>query len=202
MRRTAIAFAFIGALFLSACQLVLVPTAPGATTCPTGNWSLSSEAVNAMVTKLGSSLASNLKVTLSNTGVTAAINADGTWTVTARQTGSFTGTLMGQSVSGTGVLDGVAKGTYTKTPTAITFTTTSLTGTKAGKPATLTVSGTLGGAPFTNVVFTLPGTNSDDSDTEMEDVVGLTGTAAYSCATTGALSLNFTRSSIEMKLKR
>lgn len=202
MRRTAIAFAFISALFLSACQLVLVPTAPGATTCPTGNWSLSSEAVNAMVTKLGSNLASNLKVTLSNTGVTAAINADGTWSLTAKQTGSFTGTLMGQAVSGTGVLDGVAKGTYTKTATAITFRTTSLAGTTAGRPATLTVSGTLGGAPFNNVVFTLPSTNADDDETEVEDVVGLTGTAGYSCATTGALTLSFTRTSVEIKLKR
>lgn len=202
MRRTAAAFALIGALFLSACQLVLVPTSPGTTTCPTGSWSLSSQAINSMVTRLGSTLASNLKVTLSNNGVTVLINADKTWSVTARQTGSFTGTLGGSPVSGTGVLDGVAKGTYTRTSTGISFTTTSLTGTTAGTPATLTVSGTLAGAPFTNVVFNLPGTNSDDGETEMEDVVGLTGTANYSCSTTGALTLTFSRTNIEMKLRR
>jgi hypothetical protein len=203
MRRITTAFVIAGALLLSACQIVLSPVGGSATTaCPTGNWALSSETINAMVTKLGSTLASNLSVTLSNTGVTAAINADGTWSLTAKQTGTFTGTIGGQPVSGSGVLDGLAKGTYTKTASTILFTTKSLTGTKAGTPATLTVSGTLNGAPFSNVVFTLPGTNSDDRETEIEDVVGLTGAAGYTCGSNGTLSLSFSNSKIEIKLRR
>jgi hypothetical protein len=200
MRRITAALAIAGALLLSACQLVLVP-APGgsATACPTGSWQLSSEAINSLVTKLGSTLASNLSVTLSNNGVTAAINADGTWSLTAQQTGTFTGTLGGQPVSGSGVLDGVARGTYTKTATTIIFTTKSLTGTKAGTPATLTVSGTLGGTPFSNVVFNLPSTNSDDRETEVEDAVGLTGAAGYTCGAGGTLALTFSNSHIDMK---
>lgn len=200
MRRITTALAVAGALLLSACQLVLLP-APGgsATACPTGSWQLSSEAINSLVTKLGSTLASNLTVNLSNNGVTVAINADNTWSLTAKQTGTFTGTLGGQPVSGTGVLDGLAKGTYTKTASSIIFTTTSLTGTAAGTNATLTVSGTLGGNAFSNVVFNLPRSNSDDSETEVEDAVGLTGAAAYTCGAGGTLALSFTNSHIEMK---
>ncbi len=203
MRRITTALVLAGALLLSACQLVLTPIGGSPTTaCPTGNWALSSEAINAMVTKLGSTLASNLSVTLSNTGVTVAINADGTWSVTAKQTGTFSGTIGGQPVSGSGVLDGLAKGTYTKTATSILFTTTSLAGTTAGTPATLTVSGTLAGTPFSNVVFRLPGTNSDDRETEVEDAVGLTGAAGYTCGANGTLALSFSNSKIEMKLRR
>lgn len=200
MRRITTALAFASALLLSACQITLFP-APGgsATACPTGNWQLSSEAINSLVTKLGGALASNLTVNLSNNGVTVAINADNTWSLTAKQTGSFTGTLGGQPVSGTGVLDGLAKGTYTKTASSIIFTTTSLTGTAPGTGATLTVSGTLGGNPFSNVVFNLPRSNSDDNETEVEDAVGLTGAAGYTCGTGGTLALSFANSHIEMK---
>lgn len=202
MRRLAVAVAFVGALVLSACQLVLTPVGVGGSSsaCPVGNWAVSAQDVNAMVTRLGSTLASNLAVTLDPVGVTAAINADGTWSVTAHQTGSFTGTLGGQAVSGTGVLDALAKGTYTKTATTITFTTKTLTGTSGGS-ATLKVSGTLGGTAFSNVVFSLPSANSDDDQTEVEDVVGLTGTAGYTCGSTGTLALTFSRSHIDIKLK-
>jgi hypothetical protein len=181
------------ALLLSSCQLVLSP-AGGASNaaCPVGKWALGSETINAIVTKLGSSLASNLQVTLSGTGVSVSINADNTWILTANQTGSFTGTVAGGlPVSGTGTITAGASGRYTRTATALNFTVTALSG-------TLDVNVSVAGGAPRQLSFPLSKVNAEDNQTEIDDVVGLNGAANYSCGANGTLTLAFTTTHVDM----
>ena len=124
-------------------------------------------------------------VQLNGNGVAISINADGTWILTADQSGTFNGTLSGIPVSGSGTIKANASGSYTKTATTITFTVTSLSG-------SLSLSGTLGGTPFNSFTISLPNRNSDDDQMELEDAYGLVGAASYTCAdSTLALDMHF-----------
>ena len=196
MRRIfALGVLFVGVL-LSSCQIVLSPVGGSSATCPTGKWALGSENIAAAVTKLGSSLASNLQVTLSGSGVTVSINADNTWVLTANQSGSFTGTLAGSlPVSGTGTLTASATGTYTKTATTLKFTVTTMSG-------TLDVNASVNGGATQHLSFPLSKLNTEDNETEIDDVVGLNGSANYSCGTNGTLALTFGTTHIDMHLHR
>lgn len=198
IRRCLSIVAVASALVLSSCQYGLTPiggAAPGVT-CPSGNWAVSNSAINSAVTKLGGALASNLKVTLNGNGVSAKLNTDGTWTLTANQTGSFTGTVMGGlPVTGTGVIKASAGGTYTKTATTITFKVTTLSG-------TLDVAASVNGGATQNLSFPLSKANSEDNDSEIEDVVGLNGTANYTCGADGTLTLTFGTNHVDMKFHR
>jgi hypothetical protein len=191
---TALGVLFVGVL-LSSCQIVLSPVGGSSSAaCPVGKWALGSETINAIVTKLGSTLASNLQVTLSGTGVTVSINADNTWILTANQSGSFTGTVAGSlPVSGTGTITASASGKYTKSATALNFTVTSLSG-------TLDVNASVAGGAPQHLSFPLSKTNAEDNETEIDDVVGLNGSANYSCGTNGTLTLTFTKTHVDMHL--
>jgi hypothetical protein len=198
IRRCVAVLAVAGAMLLSACQVGLTPIGGGgaAPTCPTGNWALSSSAINAAVTKLGSGLASNLNVTLNGNGVTVKLNADNTWIVTANQTGSFTGTVMGGlPVSGTGVIKASASGTYTKTATTLQFKVSTMSG-------SLDVVASVNGGPAKPLSFPLAKANSEDEDSQIEDVVGLNGTATYTCGADGTLTLGFGKTHVDMKFHR
>ena len=183
---------FVG-LLLSSCQLVLSPVGGSSNAaCPVGKWALGSETINAIVTRLGSSLASNLQVTLSGTGVTVSINADNTWLLTANQSGSFTGTVAGSlPLTGTGTITASATGKYTKTATALNFTVTTLSG-------TLDVNASVAGGAPKQLSFPLSKVNAEDNETEIDDVVGLNGSANYSCGTNGTLALTFTKTHVDM----
>jgi len=181
------------AVLLSSCQIMLSPVGGGSSSaCPVGNWQLSAETINAAVTKLGSSLASNLKVTLSGTGMTVSINADNTWLLTADQSGTFTGTVMGGvPVSGSGVIKATASGKWTKTATTLNFTLTALSG-------SLDVNASINGGTPQAFSFPLSKLNAEDHESEMDDVVGLSGAANYTCGSTGTLALTFTSTHIDM----
>lgn len=190
--------AVAGALALSSCQFGLTPIASPtpAVACPTGNWALSNSAINAAVTKLGSALASNLKVTLNGNGVSVKLNADNTWSLTANQTGSFTGTVMGGlPVTGTGVIKASSSGTYAKTATTLTFKVAAISG-------TLDVNASVNGGATQTLSFPLSKANADDRELQIDDVVGLNGTANYTCGTDGTLTLGFTTNRIDMKFHR
>jgi hypothetical protein len=178
---------------MSSCQIVLSPGGGASNAaCPVGKWALGSETINAIVTKLGSSLASNLQVTLSGTGVTVSINADSTWILTANQSGSFTGTVAGSlPVAGTGTITANAAGKYTKSATALNFTVSSLSG-------TLDVNVSVAGGASQHLSFPLSKLNAEDNQTEIDDVVGLNGSANYSCGTNGTLTLSFTTTHVDM----
>ena len=193
MRRSTALVALFFGMLLSSCQLVLSPVGgTSSAACPVGKWALGSETINAIVTRLGSSLASNLQVTLSGTGVTVSINADSTWILTANQSGSFTGTVAGSlPVSGTGTLNASASGKYTKSATALSFTVTSISG-------TLDVNASVAGGAPQHLSFPLSKLNTEDNETEIDDVVGLNGSANYSCGTNGTLTLSFTRTHVDM----
>lgn len=181
------------AVLLSSCQIVLSPVGgSSASACPVGNWQLSAETINAAVTKLGSGLASNLQVTLSGNGMTVSINADNTWLLTANQSGSFTGTIMGSvPVSGTGVIKATASGKWSKTATTLTFTLTSLNG-------SLDVMASINGGTPGAFTFPLSKLNAEDHESEMDDAVGLSGTANYACGSNGTLALTFTSTHVDM----
>jgi hypothetical protein len=198
IRRCLSFVALAGALVLSSCQYGLTPIAApvAGATCPTGTWALSDSAINAAVTKLGGALASNLKVTLNGNGVSVKLNADNTWSLTANQTGSFTGTVMGGlPVSGTGVIKASASGTYTKAATTLTFKVAAISG-------SLDVSASVNGGATQSLSFPLTKANADDNDLEIDDVVGLNGTANYTCGADGTLTLGFTTNHIDMKFHR
>ena len=181
------------ALVISSCQLTLSPVGGSSSSaCPVGNWQLSSETINAAVTKLGSSLASNLQVTLSGTGMTVSINADGTWILTANQSGTFIGNVMGSiPVKGDGVIKASASGTYTKTATTLEFKLTSLTG-------SIDVNASINGGAPQAFSFPLSKLNAEDHEDEMDDAVALSGSANYSCGSNGTLALTFTSTHIDM----
>ena len=191
-RSSAILFLLVG-LLLSSCQIVLSPVGGASNAaCPVGKWALGSETINAIVTKLGSSLASNLQVTLSGTGVSVSINADSTWILTANQSGSFTGTVAGGlPVTGTGTIAASASGKYTRSATALNFTVTALSG-------TLEVDASVAGGAPRHLSFPLAKANTEDNETEIDDVVGLNGSANYSCGTNGTLTLTFTTTHVDM----
>ena len=193
MRRSTALVALFFGMLLSSCQIVLSPVGgTSSAACPVGKWALGSETINAIVTRLGSSLASNLQVTLSGTGVTVSINADSTWILTANQSGSFTGTVAGSlPVSGTGTLNASASGKYTRSATALSFTVTSISG-------TLDVNASVAGGAPQHLSFPLSKLNTEDNETEIDDVVGLNGSANYSCGTNGTLALSFTTTHVDM----
>jgi hypothetical protein len=183
------ACALLGSLLLSSCGIVLLPVGGGTVTaCPAGSWQVSSAAVSSLV----ATVAGKVDVTLQGTGVTATVKSDNTWSLTADQGATVSGTTQWGAVSGTARVKATASGTYTRTSTTMTFTVKALTG-------NVTYNLTVNGQPYAGTL-SLPGTNADDRDLEIEDLYGLVGTASYTCGTDGTLSLQFP--AFKLKFKR
>lgn len=188
-RRAMAVCVLLSTFILSSCGIVLLPVGGGgATACPTGTWQVSSATLSGLVT----TAAGKVDVQLQGAGVTATVKADNTWTLTADQGATLSGTSQWGPVSGTARVKATASGTYARTATTMTFTLKALTG-------TVVYDLTVAGKPFTGTL-SLPGTNSDDRELEIEDVYGLVGAASYSCGTDGSLTLLFP--AFKMKFKR
>jgi hypothetical protein len=179
----------LSSMLLSACGIVLLPIGGGgAAACPTGTWQVSSATLSGLVT----TAAGKVSVQLQGAGVTATVKADSTWTLTADQGATLSGTTQWGAVSGSARVKATASGTYARTATTMTFALKSLSG-------TVTYDLTVAGKPFAGVL-SLPGANTDDRELEIEDVYGLVGAASYSCGTDGTLALQFP--AFKMKFKR
>lgn len=188
-RRAMALCVLVSTFVLSSCGIVLLPVGGGgAAACPTGSWQVSSATLSGLVT----TAAGKVDVQLQGAGVTATVKSDNTWTLTADQGATLSGTSQWGPVSGTARVKATAGGTYARTATTMTFTLKSLTG-------TVVYDLTVAGKPFTGTL-SLPGTNTDDRELEIEDVYGLVGAASYSCGTDGSLSLQFP--AFRMKFKR
>lgn len=188
-RRTIAACALLGSLLLSSCGIVLLPVGGGtATACPAGSWQVSSAAVSGLV----STIVGKADVSLQGAGVTATVKSDNTWSLTADQGATVSGTTQWGAVTGTAKVKATASGTYTRTSTAMTFTVKALNG-------TVSYNLTVNGKPYAGTL-SLPGSNANDGELEIEDLYGLVGTASYTCGADGTLSLQFP--SFRLKFKR
>lgn len=189
IRRAVAACALLGSLVLSSCGIVLLPVGGGTVTaCPAGSWQVSSATIANLVT----TVAGKLDVSLQGAGVTATVKSDNTWSLTADQGATVSGTTQWGPVSGTARVKATASGTYTRTSTTMTFTVKALSG-------TVSYNLVANGTPFVGTL-SLPGVNSDDRDLEIEDLYGLVGTASYTCGTDGTLALQFP--AFKLKFKR
>jgi hypothetical protein len=170
---TRIAMLAVIALLAAGCTPTLFPPAgaDGETaTCPTGVWKIDTETITGQL----STVIPGLTVTGSGPGVTLTLT-DGTWALHADQTLNASLTTSFGNASGTVHVTGDANGALTTTPSNLTFTLASLSG-SASYDATI-----LG--LHVNGSTSLPGSG-------LEQLYGLTGTAGYSCAS-GGLSLTF-----------
>jgi len=175
VRRAGIRIALLAvvALLAAGCTPALFPPARadgGTATCPTGVWKVDTETITSQL----STVIPGLTVTGSGSGVTLTLT-DSTWTLHADQTLNAALTTSFANASGTVHVTGDANGALTTTPSKLTFTLASLSG-SASYDATilgLHVSGSM----------SLPNSGLDQ-------LYGLTGTAGYSCAS-GGLSLTF-----------
>ena len=160
------------ALLAAGCQpLTFLPGGGGAGSgsCLPGTWNLDSEQIGTLATALP-----GLTITASGPGVTLTLT-DTTWALHADQT--LTGSLTTQfgTVSGTVHVTGDATGTYTSTSSSIAFTLASLSG-------SATYDVTIFGSHVTGTL-SLPTSG-------LQKLYGLTGTASYTCSTSG-LALTF-----------
>ena len=138
-----------------------------ATSCPAGNWTITSETL----TKPLTTLIPGLTITTTGPGVTLNMNNDDTWTLHADQTLSASLDM----ASATLHVTADANGTYTTTGTTSTFTVAAITGSVGYDISAF-------GSEFTGTV-TLP-------DSGLGILYGPSGPAKYSC-NSSHLSLGF-----------
>jgi hypothetical protein len=155
----------------TACQPIVLPgtTAPA---CPQGTYTLKSESITGtLVTKFGTVTATPVpggSITLTNTATT--------WQLKVNQSVDVSGTTPFGPVSGTVKVNATGTGSYTSGASTLTFSVGSVSGTAS-------FAGTVGGRSYSGTINLPVG---DDLDR----LVGLQGSAAYSCGAS-SLSLQF-----------
>ena len=185
VRRVAVLAACAGALVLSSCTGVIIPSiipspAPAVPSCPTGAWTVTSVTLSAPA----STFAGDLTVKFEGAGMSARINDDGTWTLDADQNVTLTGTTVFGAVNATGHVVGSSSGTWTRVGRGATFTVSSLSG-------TVTYNATVGSR-------TLAGT-LDLNTAGLASYYGLSGAAKYTCGTAGTLTLTLGKQTLKFQ---
>lgn len=185
IRRLSLLAAATGALVLSSCTGVLIPSiipapAPAVPNCPTGDWTVTSVTLSAPA----STFAGDLTVKFEGAGLSASINDDGTWNLSADQNVTLTGSTVFGAVNATGHVVGSSSGTWTRSGRGATFSVSSLTG-------TVTYNATVG-------TRTLAGT-LDLNTAGLSTYYGLSGAATYTCGTAGTLTLRLGKQTLKFQ---
>lgn len=168
----------VGVLTAGCLPVTYQPPPGGNASCPQGTWTLSSESV----TSLLSTFLGNATITPASSGITLALNADNSWSLTADHQ-SVHVVIASPSADITATVTGTASGTYTVSGSTITFTLTSLTG-------SVSYSGTYNGNPVSGTL-SLANLGSGGND-DVEGLWALQGSASYTCNSDGTLTLTFT----------
>jgi len=184
-RRLAVIAAAAGALLLSSCSGIVLPSlipapAPAVSTCPTGDWTVTSVVLSGTAT----TFAGDLTVKFDGSGITASINDDGTWSLVADQNVMLTGSTVFGAVNATGHVVGSSSGTWTRSGRGANFTVSTLTGTVAytATVGSRTMAGTL-----------------DLTTAGLSGYYGLSGAAKYTCGTAGTLTLTLGKETLKFQ---
>jgi hypothetical protein len=184
-RRLAVLALAAGSLVLSSCSGIILPSltpapAPAVPTCPTGNWTVTSVVLSGPA----ATFAGDLTVKFDGSGISASINDDGTWSLTADQNVTLSGTTVFGAVNATGHVVGSSSGTWTRSGRGAVFTVGALSGTVAynATVGTRTMAGTL-----------------DLTTAGLAGYYGLSGAAKYSCGTAGTLTLTLGKETLKFQ---
>jgi hypothetical protein len=156
----------------SGCVPILLHPTPGSSnSCPQGSWTLDSESV---ATQLSTFLG-NATITPSGAGVQLVVDNGNGWTLTADQTVHVV--VASPPIDATATVKGTVTGTYTVSGSTLNFTVTNVTGT----------------AQYSGSVFghAVSGSVSLPSLGNAAKLWALSGSASFTCGSSGDLALTF-----------
>jgi hypothetical protein len=161
------------ALLSSGCSVLLPRVGGGGGTAPCheGTWELTGQQISDAVT----SIFGDLTVTPDDDGMTLELRSDSTFTFSGEQTVDVWGSTPFGTVNGTVSADAYANGTYSAGANSLTFFLQSVSG--SGH-----FDGTVNNMPFSGSLSL--------AQSGLDDVYGLSGTAATSCSAS-QLTLGF-----------